>query len=154
MVQPGPALCLSPEEIYNWVANELEIKKDYPMPEIRIVQRKELQTEFRKGSEKSFKRWAGMYGDETASEIMDTYLKEVIGLFNPKAKVIYVGSFMEPCRQESIIAHELTHYFQVMENGTPSIGSYQGDTLRYSQEMKAGKIGNQFRETFCTSPDN
>jgi Zn-dependent peptidase ImmA (M78 family) len=95
-----------------------------------------------------------MYGDETASEIMDTYLKEVIGLFNPKAKVIYVGSFMEPCRQESIIAHELTHYFQVMENGTPSIGSYQGDTLRYSQEMKAGKIENQFRETFCTSPDN
>ncbi len=154
IVHTGTALCLSPEEIFNWVANELEIKNDYPMPEIRIVPKEELQTVFRQGNEKSLKRWAGMYGDETANEIMDQYLKEVIGLFNPKAKVIYVGSFMEPCKRESIIAHEFTHFFQVMENGTPDLGSGDADAVRLFQEMKASKVENEFKKTFCVSTGN
>ena len=146
----GPALSMSHEEIFHWVANEIAVKKHYPMPEIRIVPKKDLQRVFRKGSEQSLKRWAGMYGEEAASEMMDQYLNEVIGLFNPKDQIIYVGSFMEPCRQESIIAHEFTHYLQVMEKGTVDLQSNAADAMRMSHELEAGDIENKFRKTFCT----
>jgi hypothetical protein len=119
------------------------------MPEIAIVPRNELQKAFLEGNEKSLKRWAGTYGEEKGNEIMDQYLKEVIGLFNPKTHTIHVGGFLEPCKQESIVAHELAHYFQTAENGTVDLQSRGGGEIRLRNEMEAGMIENEFKETFC-----
>jgi hypothetical protein len=152
-IPTGSALALSEEEIFRWVANRLEIKIAYEMPEVLLVSREELRRAFIKSNEKSLQRWVGMYGEETASQIMDQYLNEVIGLFDPKTQVIYVGSFLESCRQQSIVAHEFTHYFQVLEYGTPDLDTDDADALRFSQEMQAGKVENEFISTFCLTPE-
>lgn len=145
----SPARGISLEKIFNWVAIELKVKKDYPMPEIRIVPREELQRVFRKATEKSLNRWAGIYGKEEADNIMNQYLKQIIGLFVPKTKVIYVGSFMEPCKQESIIAHEITHYFQFVENGEVGPSKYNADDIHMFRELEASVVEKRFMKTFC-----
>ncbi len=43
-----PVLSMTNEEIFNWVAREFKIEKDYPMPGIKVVPREELQREFKK----------------------------------------------------------------------------------------------------------
>ncbi len=149
----SPERSITHEEIFHWVATELKSKKDYPMPEIRIVSREELQRTFRKASDKSLKRWAGIYGKNEANKIMSQYLEEIIGLFEAKTKLIYVGSFLEACKQESIIAHELTHYIQVVENGEASPSNYRADNLRFFRELEASKVEKKFMKTFCTSPN-
>ena len=147
---PSQAQGISHEDIFVWVANKLEIEKDYQIPKITIVPREELQRVFLKYNEKSLKRWAGVYGEERANEIMDQYLKEVVGLFNPKNSIIHVGGFLKSCKQESIVAHELAHYFQTEENGTVELQSYGAEEIRLRNEMEAGMIENEFNEKFCT----
>ena len=153
MIYSGPECDFSHEEIFAWVANELEITTNYPMPAILIVSQEELQRIFSKDNEQSLKRWAGRYGDEKANKIMDRYLKEILGLFDPKTNVIYVGNFLEPCKQQSIIAHELTHYFQAMEPRKIDPQSYYGDSnmIRFGNEMEASNIENTFKGTFCNT---
>ena len=94
---PSQAQGISHEDIFDWVSNELEIENHYQMPKITIVPKEELQRVFLKYNEKSLKRWAGVYGEERASEIMDQYLKEVIGLFNPKNNIIHVFNICIIC---------------------------------------------------------
>jgi len=151
VIYRGQALSMSDEEIFNWVARELEIDKDYPMPQIIVVSKEKLQIVFRKESEQSYQRWVKQYGENTAKETMDLYLKEVIGLFLPKAKVIYVGSFMEPCRFNSIVAHEITHYFQVMKDGLINPRAIGFDHIHISREMQANDIANRYMKTFCAN---
>jgi len=153
IIYSGPAFGLSHEEIFNWVANELEITTDYPMPAILIVPQEALQRIFNKATEQSLERWAKIYGHEEAHNIRDRYLKEVLGLFDPKTKVIYVGDFMEPHKQQSIIAHEITHYFQTMERGTIDPQSYGAAETVTVYEMEASHIENTFMETFGVTID-
>ncbi len=149
VIYRGQALSMSNEEIFNWVARELEIDKDYPMPQIIVVSREKLQIVFRKESAKSYQRWVKEYGENTAKKTMDLYLKEVIGLFIPKAKVIYVGSFMESCKFNSIVAHEMAHYFQVMKDGLINSRAIGFDHIHLSREMQASDIANRYMKAFC-----
>jgi hypothetical protein len=149
----GPARDISHEEIFTWIATELKVKKGYPMPEIRIVSRQELQRTFRNASEKSLKRWAGIYGREKANQMMIQYLEEIIGLFEPKTNLIYVGGFLKACKQDSIIAHELTHYIQVMEKGEIGPSDYRVDKVRFFRELEASNVEDKFVKTFCSRPD-
>jgi hypothetical protein len=143
------ALSMSDQEIFNWVARQLNINKEYPMPKILVVSKEELQDAFKKQTEQSYQRWIKEYGENTAKETMNMYLTEVIGLFNPKSKVIYVGSFMEPCRFKSIVAHEITHYLQVMENGQVELGSALFDNVHFFRELQANGITNDYVKAFC-----
>lgn len=149
VIERGEASGMSFEEIFHWVACELEIDKDYPMPQIKVVSKQELQRVFKQESERSYQRWIRRYGENEAKKAMDLYLKEVIGLFVPKLKVIYVGSFMEPCKFNSILAHEITHYFQVMEDGPVDSRSIGFESIHFVREMQANKIANKYIETFC-----
>lgn len=152
VIYTAPALSMSHEEIFHWVAQELEIEKDYPMPQIIVVSKAELQRVFKKDTEQSYQRWVEEYGENKAKETMDLYLNEVLGLFNPKAKVIYVGSFMEQCKFNSIVAHEITHYFQVLEEGIIDTQSAGFEYIHLFREMQAGKIMDNYMKAFCASP--
>lgn len=152
VIYRAPALSMSHEEIFHWVAHELEIEKDYPMPQVMVVSKAELQRVFKKDSEQSYQRWVEEYGENKAKETMDLYLNDLLGLFNPKARVIYVGSFMEQCKFNSIVAHEITHYFQVLEEGTIDTQSDGFEFMHLFREMQAGKIMDEYMKAFCVSP--
>lgn len=149
VVFSAPVLSMTKEEIFNWVAVELKMEEDYPMPEIKVVPREELQGEFKKNIENSYQRWVEEYGEITAQETMDRYLSEVIGLFDPKTKIIYVGDFMESCKFDSIVAHEVTHYFQIMKFGRAQPGSMGFEDTHFFREMQAEHIGRKFIEDLC-----
>ena len=149
-----PALSVSHDEIFKWVFDELSITNNYSMPEILLVSKKELQIVFKDNTGQSYKRWSQMYGSEEAERILDFFLKEVIGLFNPDTKKIYVGSFLDGCKQEAIVAHELTHYFQFMQHGKidPNMGG--ADIIQMKNEFQAEKIESKYIQTFCQPSDS
>ncbi len=148
----GLALGMPYEEIFKWVASELKIEKYYPMPQIFVVSKEELQRLFRKDNQKSYGRWVEEYGEDEAKKTMDTYLKGVIGLFNPKTKVIHVGSFIKPCKFDSIVAHEITHYLQVMEEGEKDSQEFGFTEVHFFREMQAYNIGEKYTENLCAQP--
>ena len=147
-----PDVYLSHKEIFNWVTTQLKIDENYPMPKIQLISQEKLQSVFRKTNNESFKRWAGKYGEKKANELIEFYLKEVIGLFIPKTCSLFVGDFIEPCKRNSIIAHELTHYFQHVENGPVDSKIKGADQKYFFNEMQAGNIEQKFMEMFCGQP--
>jgi len=145
-----PGYNIDYHDIFCWVAKKLEISENqYPFPEIRLVSKEKLQKTFEKLNEESFKRWADKYGKEMADEMIAFYLKETIGLFVPKTCVIYVWNGIEFCKFKSIIAHEMTHYIQHMQEGRVSPGSEQAEMAHLFREMQAGKIEKDFLKEFC-----
>ena len=104
---------------------------------------------FKENTGQSYQRWSHMYGNEEADRILDFFLKEVIGLFNPDTQKIYVGSFLDGCKQESIVAHELTHYFQFMQQGKIDPNMYGADQIQVLREITAGRIESKYIQTFC-----
>lgn len=148
----GLALGMPYEEIFNWVANELKIEKYYPMPQIFVVSKKELQRLFRRDNQKSYARWVEEYGEDEAKKTMDTYLKGVIGLFNPKTREIHVGSFIKPCKFGSIVAHEMAHYLQIMEEGEKDYQESGFTEVHFFREMQAYNIAEKYTENLCAQP--
>ena len=144
---------LTNQEIFSWVGTKLEIDENYPMPQIQLVSQEKLQQIFRKTNKESFKRWAGQYGKETADEMIAVYLKEVIGLFVPRTCSLYVGNFIEPCKRKSIIAHELVHYLQHLEDGPVPSNTKRAEQMYLFREMQAGNIEQSFMKTFCDQVD-
>lgn len=149
----GPNHGLTNQDIFSWITTKLEFDKNYAMPQIQLVSQEKLQKIFRKTNENSFKRWADKYGKEMADEMIAFYLKEVIGLFVPKTCSLYVGNFIEPCKRDSIIAHELVHYLQHMQDGPVPPNTKQAEHAHLFREMQAGKIEKDFMKTFCGQVD-
>ena len=145
----APAMGFTDEEIYIWVSSELNIENQYKMPAIQYVTKEKLGHVFKKNNERSFKRWARKYGEKKASELMDFYLSEVIGLFIPKTSDLYVADFIQPCKKESIVAHELTHFFQHMKDGPVDPNSKDAANKHLYREMQAGNIEKKFMKKFC-----
>ena len=85
----SPALGVSHQKIFEWVGIQLDVNPDYPMPEIRFVSKEEIQNIFKSNTRKSYQRWAEELGKKEANRILDFYLKEVIGLFDPETQNIY-----------------------------------------------------------------
>jgi hypothetical protein len=119
------------------------------MPQIKLVSKEGLQRLLRKDVEKSYQGWVEEYGEAEAKTAMDLYLKEVIGLFHPETKAIYVGDFMEPCKFNSIVAHEITHYLQDLEDDSIHPPSGELADVHFFREMQASQIENRFVETHC-----
>ena len=145
----APVMGFTDKEIFIWVSSELNIENQYKMPAIQYVTREKLGDVFKKRNERSFKRWASEYGEKKATELMDFYLSEVIGLYIPKTGDLYVGDFVEPCVKESIVAHELTHFFQHMEEGPVDPNSKDAANMHLFREMQGGNIEKKFIEKFC-----
>ena len=98
IVYPGSAKGFSYDEILAWVANELEVEGDYPLPEIFITSKNNLQEILIGKTKKSHMLWAKVYGEVEARKMMNKCLDEILGLFDPETKVIYVGDFMDSCK--------------------------------------------------------
>ena len=140
---------MSTEEIFLWVKSEYNCTKDHPVPEVQFVSKEELQNIYRRCNEKTFKKWAGKYGAQKANEMMDFYLNEVIGLCIPKTCEVYVGSFLTSCKRDATVAHELTHYFQIKEEGPIDPKAENAQDRYLYNEMQAALFEENFVKEFC-----
>lgn len=149
LLAPSNGISMSENQIFEWVAKELKIKEQYKMPIIQYVSKTKLQEVFLETSKPSYNRWTREYGKKKAAELMDLYSNEVIGFFIPKTGDLYIGEFLESCKKESIVAHELVHFFQHMKDGPidPKSGNVANKNL--FREMQAGNIEKKYMEKFC-----
>jgi len=146
---PVQATGLTDREIFIWVADELKIEQQYTMPKIQYVTKEKLQDVFREATKRSYDRWVKKYGEEKAIELLDFFLNEVVGLFIPKTCELYIGDFLEPCKKESIVAHELTHFFQHIKDGPIDLNKRNTENKILFNELQADKIEREYMEEFC-----
>lgn len=137
------------EAIALWVADQIELTQSFDMPTRHFVDKATLGLAFEVGNKKSYFRWQEEYGEEKADEILEDYLDQIVGLFNERSEIIYVGNFIDPCSQEAIFAHEMVHYFQHMTEGIIPPDSYGEDLNRLRREMQAYDIEGKYRTAFC-----
>jgi hypothetical protein len=145
-----PAQGMPVEEIFHWVSQQLKVNKDYPFPQILVIDREELEIVWRKKNTQSYQSWVEHYGENKARETMDQLLDELLGLFDPKTKIIYVGNFMESCKTDAILAHEITHYLQHMQDGPGDPESEDFDLLYVYRELQADQIEKKFVAGYCS----
>jgi len=146
---PTQGLGMTEEQIFEWVSIELKIEKQYDMPIIQYINKEKLVNIFKNEFKSSYDRLVKKYGKERADEAMVYYSKEVIAMFIPKTCNLYVGNFIEPCKRQSIVAHELTHYYQHMKDGTVDPNSKDAANKHLYREMQAGNIERKYMEVFC-----
>jgi hypothetical protein len=148
---PKPAQGMPIEEIFHWVSQQLKVSTDFPFPQILIIDKKALEILWREKNRRSYQRWVAHYGESKARETMDQLLDELLGLFDPKTKIIYIGNFMGSCKTEAIIAHEITHYLQHMQDGPGDPESEDFDLLYLYREMQADQVEKKFSACFCSN---
>ena len=143
----------TPEQIFIWVSRQLKIEYVYDMPEVQYVGKQQLQSVFQDFSRRSYEEWQVNHGEEQARIIMANYLDRVVGFFHPATQTIYVGDYLAPCLKQSVLAHEITHYFQHLISGPIDMKGYGADDRRMFREMEAYLMGNKFKDLFCNSDD-
>ena len=148
-----PAQGMPLEEIYHWVSQQLKVSTDYPFPQVSVIDREELEIVWRKKNTRSYQSWVEHYGANKARETMDQLLDELLGLFDPTTKIIYVGSFMDTCKTDSILAHEITHYLQHMQDGPGDPESEDFDLLYIYRELQADQIEKKFWARYCSTSE-
>ena len=144
------AYSISPEQIYIWVARQMNIEYVSTMPGVNYVGKERLQQVFQQFSHKSYAQMENSHGKAYADEIMGMYLDKVVGLFHPETKAIFVGEFLDPCRRLAVLAHEFTHYFQDRRDGRIPSDDYRASDRRVFREMEAYHIERKFEEIFCS----
>lgn len=137
------------QQIFAWVARQMEIEDVNDMPAIKYVSKAQLQHVLQELSVKSYSQMKSNLGGVQAEEIMGTYLANVVGLFHPETQIIYIGAFLSPCRKKAVLAHEFTHYFQEVIEGRIHPHDYAADYKRSRREMKAYDIERRFEKAFC-----
>jgi len=146
---PHTVSALPSGEIYAWVAQEMEVPTEQTLPEVRYVAKEGLVDAFRDNSHNSYLRWKAKYGAARAEEIMKTYMAGVVGVFNATTSVIYVGDFLESCRQQAILAHEFAHYFQLATQGQVDPNGPAAELEQFMREMDALSIERRFSRRYC-----
>lgn len=142
--------CISPQQIYIWVARQMNIEYVSSMPEINYVGKERLQAVFQDFSQKSYNEMASNFGKDYAEEIIGLYLDNIVGLFHTKTRTIYIGEFLEPCRRRAILAHEFVHYFQDLVEGAIDPDDYRAGDKRTFREMEAYQMERKFEQLFCS----
>ena len=136
-----------PEEVFVWVAERLGISPEEEMPRIIELSEKDLREHFLMSTEKSLTRLResliGMGWDRVeASNYVENLANEVVGFLTKNDRIIYIKSSLEPCYKASILAHEITHFFQMKYN-------LMGEEGR---ELQAEYVERKYREEHCPSP--
>jgi hypothetical protein len=139
----------STEEILQWVASQLNTAYEGEMPEIRFVNKSELGTVFEKNNQKSYLRWQARYGMLEAQRILSIYLREIIGLFDPKTGTIYIANWLTPCHQQSITAHEITHFLQYKTRQLEDQSEMSATHQKLRWEIEAHQIETRFSQLHC-----
>lgn len=146
----GHAYSSSTNDIFHWVAIQLDTVFDGNVPEIKTVDKPTLKSVFQKNNRKSFLRWQARYGKLEAQRIMSIYLREIIGLFDPKSNTIYIADWLDPCRHQSTLAHEATHFFQYKTRELENQTEISAANQRLRWEIEAHQIEQRFIELHCT----
>jgi Zn-dependent peptidase ImmA (M78 family) len=137
------------EEIFQWVASQLEIAYEGSMPEIKLVDKSELGIVFEKNNQKSYLRWQAKYGAVEAQKILSIYLREIIGLFDPKTNTIYIADWLAPCRRQSVLAHEITHFLQYKTRQIEDQSEITVANQKHRWEIEAYQIETRFVKLRC-----
>ena len=135
------------EEIFFWVARQLGISPGEERPQIIGLAEQEFREHFFKSTEKSLKllreSLIGMGWDRVeASNYVENLTKDVAGFLTKKDRYIYIKDSLEPCYKASIVAHEISHFFQMKYN-------LLGEEVR---EFQAEHIERKYREEHCADP--
>ena len=149
----GRAHCQTSIDVYMWVADQMNVRFIPAIPSIHFVDRDALQQVFQRSNRRSFLRWEAEYGEVQARKILDRYLQGVVGLFVPETESIYVFNALSPCRQQAVLAHEITHFFQHIKDGPVEPGAYGAEALHMVREMEAYKVEERYKWMFCGGPD-
>lgn len=149
LIWQEPGYGLEPEGILAWVAGRMDIADAGPLPVIHYVDKVKLQAAFTRANRNSYMRWEARYGAHEAERILNIYLDELVGMFDPDTKSIYVGRFLASCQQEVILAHEITHYLQVRSNGMIDPDAHDAGNVQLQREMQASAIELRYSEHFC-----
>jgi hypothetical protein len=142
------------DAVFSWTIRQMNIVDCYELtlPAIHVVSKENLRNMFVAGSVKAFKRWQSRYGMDRAQQIMKKHLTDIVGMFNPQTREIYVGQFLSPCRQQAVLAHELVHFFQHQNVLAAAIETYDPDAVNMIREMEAYQIQRRFMEQNCEGP--
>ena len=135
------------EEIFFWVARQLGISPGEERPQIIELAEQEFREHFLKSTEKSLKllreSLIGMGWDRVeAGNYVENLTKDVAGFLTKKDRYIYIKDSLEPCYKASIVAHEISHFFQMKYNPL-------GEEVR---EFQAEHIERKYREEHCADP--
>jgi len=153
IVQPATGACESPEAIFRWVIQELKIEQPFEMPAVRFVERKALAGILVQSNINAYRLWLSKDEPTQAEHMRKHYLDTIVGVFDPKTKIVYIGDFLPDCRRQAVMAHEFVHYFQHMTNGFNANKIYDQSALRSVMEFQAYRIENRFTKQFCESRD-
>ena len=141
-------------EVYMWVAEEMEIGSVPAMPYIHFVDKDSLQVAYMENNHESIVRWEAQYGQAQAQQIMNRYLKGMVGLFISNSDSIYIYALLPPCRRRATLAHEFCHFFQYFTEGEISLDQYDSDILQLVREMQAYKIEKKYMAEHCVDYGN
>lgn len=142
------------KSIFYWVKSKMEVDEDIRFPEVRFVNRQQLQQAFESNAQRSYKRWIEKHGKQKAKEIFENYRNGLLGLFDPNTKLIYIADFIESCDTKAILAHEMTHYIQEVGDSVTIIDSPDEGQKQYFRELYAYNIEENYRNEFCVSNHN
>jgi len=132
------------EEIFAWVADRLGITPGEERPLIIQMGEEELKEQFLINAEKSLKRLRESmirmgWGISETDEYIDSLVDDVAGFLTKKDGVIYIKDSLAPCYKDSIVAHEIAHFFQHKYN-------LMREEVR---EFQAIHIERSYREEHC-----
>lgn len=119
------------------------------MPQIRFVGKKNLCAVFAKNNQRSYLRWKARYGERQAQKILDVYLRELMGLYDPSTNIVYVSKEIGACRRQSIIAHELAHFFQYQTGKIKKPSDPTAFAQRLQMENEAHLIEYRYIQLHC-----
>ena len=137
------------EEIFYWVARQMKIDDPGRMPIARYVPRQRLRTVFEKNNHQSYLHWRARYGELQAQKVLTQYLLNIIGLYDPGTGTVYVAHDLDTCKKRSILAHEMTHFFQYQKNTAIK----QPEAIAYAQRLQREAQAHQneylYLHTYC-----
>jgi hypothetical protein len=150
MMSPGLGHSLTPEDVFTWTMQQMNIEHPVSQPGVKWVGSAELQNVFIENNRKAYLQWKRQYGPDEADAIMRTFLNEILGMFVVETQEVFVGDFLEPCRRQAILAHEYVHYLQLVTRGADPAET-ENERLRWARELEAQTIEKLFIQQFCAS---
>ncbi len=105
-------------------------------------------------NQNAYRLWKARYGAAQAKKILREYLNEVIGIFDPKTHIVYIGNFLPDCRGQAVLAHEFVHFFQYITHQFGNEDQYDQEILHLFRELQAHSLEDRFMELFCETGDH
>ncbi len=117
--------------VLRWVEEQMETDQIYPTPKIYRLPAHELKV-----------LYCGLTPECTD---LSTFPVEVMAFYNPKTETVFITDYEDECKEETVLAHELTHYVQDKIYGLVG-GTEMG---RAVMEMQAYAMMDLYASKFC-----